>query len=99
MNESYEKWMIEVRAAFDSLSLPATGWQAIGAFDYRSEYDAGVKPKEAAIKANRHWWREWNKSLNQECRKTKDCWFPRGHQGQCQSVEESLPPAIALVEG
>ncbi len=89
MAESYEKWMNEVRAAFDSLNLPAADWQAIGAFDYRSEYDAGVKPQDAAIKANRHWWREWNKSLNQNCRKTNDCWLPSGHQGECQPVGES----------
>ncbi len=95
MAESFEKWMNEVRAAFDSLNLPAVDWQAIGAFDYRSEYEAGVKPQNAAMKANRDWWREWNKSLNQDCRQTKDCWFPRGHQGQCQSVQDSLPVGIA----
>ena len=97
MTESYEKWMNEVRAAFDSLSLPAADWHAIGAFDYRSEYEAGVKPQDAAMKANRHWWREWNKSLNQDCRKSDACWLPRGHQGQCQPVAENFTPVtIAL---
>ena len=91
MAESYEKWMDEVRAAFDSLILPAAHWHAIGAFDYRSEYDAGVKPNDAAMKANRHWWHEWNKTLNQDCLKNKDCWLPRNHEGQCQQIGESLP--------
>lgn len=89
MAESYEKWRNEVRVAFDSLNLPAADWQAVGVFDYRKEYDAGVKPQDAAMKANRYWWREWNKSLNQDCRKTDDCWLPRGHQGQCQPVAEN----------
>ena len=80
--------MNEVRAAFDSLNMPMTDWQVIGAFDYRSEYNAGVKPDDAAMKANRYWWREWNKSLKQDCLLAKDCWLPRGHQGQCQTVAE-----------
>lgn len=88
MADSFEEWMNEVRAAFDSLNMPMTDWQVIGAFDYRSEYDAGVKPDDAAMKANRYWWREWNKSLKQDCLLAKDCWLPRGHQGQCQTVAE-----------
>ncbi len=83
MPDSYAQWMKEVRAVLDSLIMPMADWQEIGAFDYRSEYDAGVKPNDAATKANRHWWREWNKSLKQECRQTQDCWLPRGHQGRC----------------
>jgi hypothetical protein len=88
MAHLYETWMKEVRAAFDSLDTPMADWQTIGAFDYRKEYDAGVKPEDAAMKANRHWWHEWNKSLNQDCRQAKDCWLPRGHQGECQPVAE-----------
>jgi hypothetical protein len=91
MAESFEEWMKEVRVAFDSLEAPMEDWQVIGAFDYRSEYDAGVKPDAAALKANRHWWREWNKSLKQECRQTADCWLPGGHQGLCQSVSSVAP--------
>ena len=90
MADSYEKWMSEVRAAFDSLSMPMADWQAIGVFDYRSEYDAGVAPAEAALKANRHWWHEWNKSLNQECRQRRGCWLPRGHEGDCQPLAEPV---------
>jgi len=91
MDESYDQWMNKVRTALDSLILPAADWQTIGVFDYRSEYDAGVKPSDAATKANRQWWHEWNKSLNQDCRQTRDCWLPRGHEGQCQPIAESVP--------
>jgi len=87
--DSYEQWMSEVRAAFDSLDMPMADWQVIGFFDYRREFDAGIKPQDAATKANRHWWHEWNKSLKQHCPETKDCWLPRGHQGQCQPVTEA----------
>jgi hypothetical protein len=89
MADSYEEWMKEVHAAFESLNVPMADWEAIGIFDYRSEYDAGVKPDDAAKKANRHWWQQWNKSLKQDCRQSKDCWLPSGHQGQCQPVEEA----------
>ena len=47
MTESFEQWMDKVRAAFDLLNMPMADWQAIGAFDYRTEYDAGVKPAAA----------------------------------------------------
>jgi len=90
MAESYEEWMKQVRAAFEWLDMPMADWQAIGVFDYRSEYDAGANPDEAAMKANRYWWHEWNKSLQQECRQHKDCWLPRGHQGECQPVAEFM---------
>ena len=89
MAESYDEWMNKVRAALDSLNLPMADWQVIGAFDYRSEYEAGVKPDDAAMKANRYWRHGWNKSLRrQDCLLTNDCWLPRGHQGQCQPVAE-----------
>jgi hypothetical protein len=86
MPATYEEWMKEVRAAFDSLVTPMEDWPAIGAFDFRSEYNAGVKPKDAAMKANRRWWHDWNKSLNQECQRSEQCWLPRGHEGQCQPI-------------
>ena len=54
-------------------------------------YAGRFAAKEAAMKANRHWWYEWNKSLKQECRQTKDCWLPRGHQGQCQPARDEAP--------
>ena len=88
MANTYEEWMKEVRAAFDLLDMPMADWQVIGVFDYRGEYEARAKPEEAAQKANRYWWQEWNKSLNQECLNSKDCWLPRGHEGECQPVAE-----------
>ena len=92
MAESYEEWMNEVRASFGSMVMPMSDWHVLGAFDYRREYDAGVKPGDAAMKANRQWWHEWNKSLKQECRQSDDCWLPRGHEGQCQPVAERTHP-------
>ena len=86
MADAYLEWMKEVRTAFESLNVPMADWQLIGYFDYRREFDAGVKPQDAATKANRHWWHEWNKSLKQHCPQTDDCWLPRGHQGVCQPV-------------
>jgi hypothetical protein len=61
-------------------------WQARWLFDFRHEFDAGVADGDAAMKANRHWWREQNKSLKQDCRKTPGCWLPCEHQGECQPV-------------
>jgi hypothetical protein len=94
MPESYEDWMKQVRAALDSLDMPMANWQAIGRFDYRSEYAAGVKPEDAALKANRLWWLEWHKSLKQDCQETPDCWLPRSHQGRC----EPIPPLAGAAE-
>ena len=37
---------------------------------FSREYEAGTKAGEAAMKANRFWWREQNKSLKQDCRLT-----------------------------
>lgn len=91
MTRSFEQWMNQVNAAFDSLSMPLQDWHAIGAFDYRSEYDAGAHPNDAAMKAHHYWWHEWNKSLKQNCRETKDCWLPRGHQGQCEPIAGTVP--------
>jgi hypothetical protein len=39
------------------------------------------------MRANRFWWYQQNKSLNQECPPlTPSCWLPLGHQGNCQLV-------------
>jgi hypothetical protein len=52
------------------------------------EYKAGTNPDAAAMKANRFWWREQNKSLKKDCQKTEGCWLPFDHQGQCQPAYE-----------
>jgi hypothetical protein len=53
------------------------------------EFKAGVKADDAAMKGNRFWWHEQNKSLRQDCRNMPNCWLPRGHQGACEP--ESTP--------
>jgi len=68
--------------------MPKDEWQGIWPFDFRAEYDAGTKADDAAMKANRHWWQQQNKSLGQDCDKLPGCWLPRGHQGDCQPMFE-----------
>ena len=88
MAKSYEEWLGAVLATLDSINMPMVEWQGIWVFDFRAEYDASVKPDDAAMKANRYWWHQQNKSLKQDCRQTNDCWLPSGHQGQCQPVSD-----------
>lgn len=90
MANTYEVWLDQVKLALQSLNMRMEDWQSIWAFDFKAEYDAGITADHAAMKANRYWWHEQNKSLKQECRLTPNCWLPRGHQGQCQPV--SGPP-------
>jgi hypothetical protein len=82
----YEKWLDDVKGALRSVNMPFDDWQSRWHFDLRREFESGAKADDAAMKANRFWWREQNKSLKQDCRKTPDCWLPRGHQGACQPV-------------
>lgn len=84
MVTAYESWLDEVRAALQTINMPLDDWQKIWAFDFRKEHAAGTSPGEAADKANRFWWREQNKALNQDCRRMPNCWLPRGHHGDCQ---------------
>ena len=48
------------------------------------KYERGTTAADAAMKANRHWWREQNRSLGRECRTVPGCWLPPGHEGHCQ---------------
>jgi hypothetical protein len=61
-------------------------WQRTGEFDFRGQFEKGSAPADAAEAANRFWWHEQNKALKQDCRKTADCWLPRGHQGDCLPI-------------
>jgi hypothetical protein len=88
MADSYEQWLRDVRVALQSVNMPMEEWQRIWPFDFRAEYDAGTKADDAAMKANRHWWQQQNKSLGQDCDKLPGCWLPRGHQGDCQPMFE-----------
>ena len=86
----YERWLDEVKAALDSVNMPMADWQGVYRFDFHAEYEAGAKPDDAAMKANRCWWREQNKSLKQDCREREGCWLPRGHRGECQPVSDAV---------
>jgi hypothetical protein len=84
MSDSYEKWLNDVNAALKSINMRFDDWQSLWRFDFQREFNAGVEADEAAIKANRFWWQQQNRSLKQDCRKEPDCWLPRGHQDACQ---------------
>lgn len=88
MTDAYEVWLDQVRDALRSINMSMEDWQRIWSFDFSAEYKAGTNPEAAAMKANRFWWREQNKSLKQDCQKTPGCWLPRGHQGGCQPTYE-----------
>jgi hypothetical protein len=74
-------------------------WQSRWPFDFQAEYKAGTKADDAAMKANRFWWHEQNKSLKQDCRSTPNCWLPRGHQGTCQPVSTDSRLASSYEQG
>ena len=82
----YTQWLKEVTAALESVNMSMAEWQGIWPFDFQTQHAVGVTPNDAAMKANRFWWREQNKSLERECRETPNCWLPRGHQGGCQEA-------------
>jgi hypothetical protein len=84
----YERWLTEVETALDEVNMPMADWQSVWPFDFGAEFEARTTPELAAMKANRFWWYQQNKSLNQDCRKTPDCWLPRGHSDDCQPVAE-----------
>jgi hypothetical protein len=47
-----------VRAALNEINMALEGWQDIWPFNFRREFDAGVSADDAAMKANKFWWRE-----------------------------------------
>jgi len=89
MTHNYNIWLGKVREALLSINMPMEEWQATWHFDFEGEYETGAKADDAALSANRFWWKEQNKSLKQQCPVTQDCWLPRGHQGDCQPVGPS----------
>lgn len=86
VDDTYQIWLSRVQAALQSINMLFDDWQNVWRFDFENEFNAGAKADDAAMKANRFWWHEQNKTLKQDCRKTQNCWLPRGHQGDCQSV-------------
>ena len=88
---SYEVWLKDVQDALSSINMPLEEWQSRWEFDFQKEFNAGATPNDVAMKANRFWWHEQNKAIQQDCRLSQDCWLPRGHQGECQPVVENSP--------
>lgn len=88
MSETYDTWLDQVRGALRSINMRIEDWQVEWPFDFPGEYTTGTKPDDAALKANRYWWQQQNKSLGRDCRKTPSCWLPEGHQGECQPTYE-----------
>jgi hypothetical protein len=84
----YESWLGQVKAELDSIGMSMKDWEPVWHFHFEAEYKAGATPEDAAMKANRFWWREQNRALNEDCRKTKNCWLPHGHQDLCELVSK-----------
>lgn len=84
MADAYEVWLDQVRDALRSINMPMEDWQKIWAFDFSAEYKAGTNPDATAMKANRFWWSEQNKSIGRACEKIPGCWLPQRHRGECQ---------------
>ena len=80
-------WLKRVRETLDSINMPMEDWQAVSPFDFGREFAAGISPGEAALRANRFWWLQQNKRIDQDCCRTPNCWLPQGHLG-------SRPPTI-----
>ncbi len=85
--EPFKEWLNDVRVALNSINMPLDEWQRNWAFDFEREYKTGSTPGIAAERANRFWWHEQNKALNQQCVRSQDCWLPRGHAGECEPYE------------
>lgn len=83
---THEEWLSQVKDALLSINMSFDDWQSIWRFDFRSEYDSGTSPNDAAEKANRFWWYRQNKWIHRDCVRTAHCWLPRRHRGVCQSV-------------
>jgi hypothetical protein len=92
MSSRYEDWIRKVEEALSSIDMSMDDWQSRWPFDFHTEYKSGTEADNAAIKANRFWWLEQNKSLRQDCRSAPNCWLPRGHQGPCQPVSSETRP-------
>ncbi len=84
MADSYDVWLDQVRVALRSINMPMEDWQKIWAFEFAAEYERGTSPDATAMKANRFWWSEQNKSIGRACEEIPGCWLPRGHQSECQ---------------
>ncbi len=85
---TYEVWLEQVQEALKSINMSMDDWQPVWRFDFPGEHDRGTDPDAAAMKANRFWWHQQNKSMGRDCGKLPGCWLPRGHQDDCQPQYE-----------
>ena len=83
---AYDAWMKEVDGALKSIGMARDDWQGIWAFDFHAEFAGRRSANDAAARANRFWWKRQNEALNQQCRKSADCWLPQDHRGECEPV-------------
>jgi len=86
MEQAYEAWLAKVDEVLGHWGMPRQKWQQSWQFDFDAEYRAGTEAKQAAARANRFWWYEQNKVLNQHCQRTTNCWLPDRHEGECEPV-------------
>jgi len=63
MAQTYEAWLARVKDALSSMCMAMDEWQRMWPFEFRAEFDAGEDADSTAMKANRFWWREQNRSL------------------------------------
>jgi hypothetical protein len=64
----YEDWLSEVKEGLASVNMAFDLWQRTCAFDFEKEFAAGTNANDAAMKANKFWWYQQNKAINQDCR-------------------------------
>lgn len=89
MADEYDVWLNSVREALRSINMPMEDWQGVWPFDFSGEHERGTDPDAAAMKANRYWWFQQNRSMGRDCDKLSGCWLPRAHQGECQPDYEA----------
>jgi hypothetical protein len=75
---SYDAWLAKVRDVLDSIKMPIETWQATSAFDFEREFAAESSPDNAALRANKFWWLQQNRRIDQDCCRTPNCWLPEG---------------------
>jgi hypothetical protein len=67
MSSRYEDWINKVEEALNSINMSMADWQGRWPFDFHAEYESGTDADNAAMKANRFWWLQQNKSLRRNC--------------------------------
>lgn len=99
MPTDYDRWLADVRVALRSINMSLDDWQPVWPFDFAAEHGKGTTANDTAMKANRYWWQQQNKSMGKDCDKLPGCWLPRSHQGECQPIYEPGDYVKAEFEG